>query len=159
METLSLLPVALAAVAVTGSLVYIRATRLRALGEVMASASGEVLRVQEDANCFGVDSLGAAQVRGNGCLALTRDELLFHKWLGRRALRIPRGAITAVDAVDSHLGKSVGRTLFRVSWRLDSGEVDSVAWLVKEPEAWLAELRHPPSTRTGASEAEAPRQG
>ena len=58
--------------------------------------AGLALLREDDANSFGVESGGAWQVRGNGTLGLSADELLFAQWVPNRVLRIPRSAIAEV---------------------------------------------------------------
>jgi hypothetical protein len=41
-------------------------------------------------------------VQGNGCLAATRDGILFVQWLPRRRIRIPQDRIIDVFAPDRH---------------------------------------------------------
>jgi hypothetical protein len=101
---------------------------------------GELELVDDSANSFGVESRGAAQIRGNGCLGLTADEVLFVMWLPRRELRIPRERISVVERARSHLGKTVGRPLLRVRFADEVGRDDSVAWLVGDLPAWEAAL-------------------
>ena len=96
--------------------------------------------MDESANCFGIESAGAWQIRGNGCLAATGDEVLFIMWVPRRELLIPRTRIIAVERTRSHLGKTIGRPLLRVRFTNDSGDEDSVAWYVKDLPAWEAAL-------------------
>lgn len=95
----------------------------------------------ESANFFGVESRGKAQLRGNGHLAASPDEILFVMWLPRRELTISRHRVTAVERTRWHLGKSVGRELLRVRFTNDAGEGDSVAWLVRDLAAWESALR------------------
>lgn len=101
---------------------------------------GAVVFEEEGANFFGVESRGKAQVRGNGHLALTADEIVFVMWVGSRRLRIPRSAITSVHRKRSHLGKTVFRDLLAVSFTNDSGAPDTAAWLVRDLPAWEAAL-------------------
>ena len=91
------------------------------------------------ANFFGLESKGALQVRGNGGLVLTRDELCFLPLVGDTPLRIPLRTIRAVSEVRSHLGKTVGRPLLRVEYDGEGGP-DAVAWFVKDVSAWQAKL-------------------
>ena len=115
--------------------------RDRAADEVRASLGAErVLLLEDGANSFGVESGGRWQIRGNGCLAVTADEILFVMWWPRREVRIPRSAITAVERAKSHLGKTVGRALLRVRFTNDEGRPDSVAWWVGDVSRWEAVL-------------------
>jgi hypothetical protein len=111
------------------------AARVRALlGE------DRILLVDERANSFGVASAGVAQIRGNGCLAATEDEVVFLMWLPRRLLRIPRHRITAIERTTSHLGKTIGRELLRIRYVDEADRPDAVAWFVDDLPAWEATL-------------------
>lgn len=103
-----------------------------------------VLREDEGANSFGVESGGPWQVRGNGTLVLTDDELLFAQWVPNRLLRVPRAAITEVAATDSHLGKRIGRPLLKLTWTTEAGRPDSVAVWVRDLEGWVEALSERP---------------
>ena len=100
----------------------------------------EIVAIDESANCFGVESAGVWQVRGNGCLGATNDEVLFIMWFPRKELSIPRESITVVERARSHLGKSIGRELLRVRFTNDNGQPDSAAWYVRDLPVWEAAL-------------------
>lgn len=90
------------------------------------------------ANCFGKQSLGAMQLRGNGGLVLTQDQLHFIPLAGAPSVQVSLKDLTDVELVGSFLGKAVGRKLLKVSW---GGETaDAAAFVVKEPERWRAEI-------------------
>lgn len=114
--------------------------RRSAAEEVRAGLGHDVLVIDERANCYGVESEGVTQIRGNGCLALGRDTLLFRMWIPRKEIAIPRQRITAVERARSHLGKTQGRELLRVRFTTPEGTEDSVAWLVRDLPAWEAAL-------------------
>ena len=95
---------------------------------------------ENDANSFGVESAGPWQVRGNGTLALTEDELLFAQWVPNRLLRIRRKSILEVTTTRSHLGKTIGRKLLKVIWTTELGTQDSIALWVSDLDGWLAAL-------------------
>ena len=97
---------------------------------------------EDDANTFGVESLGKSQVRGNGTLALTADELLFAQWVPHRLLRIPRAAITEVTTTRSWLGKTIFRQLLLVRWTADAN-ADAIALWVRDLDGWIAALSEP----------------
>ena len=117
--------------------VSFRARRLGA--ELDAELGGATLR-KANVQGLGLESRGKGQVRGNGWLVLTEDELRFRQWVPNRETRIPRDAITEVDTPRSWLGKSVGRKLLVVRWRTPEGGEDAMAWNVRDLEAWLGAL-------------------
>ena len=88
----------------------------------------------------GVESAGVLQVRGNGNLALTEEELLFAQWVPNRLLRIPRASIVEVTTAKAHLGKTVGRKLLKVVWTNERGDRDSIALWVGDLDGWLVAL-------------------
>jgi hypothetical protein len=119
----------------------LRWLRRRAEARLRSMAGERELELIDDsANSFGVESRGVAQIRGNGCLALTADEVLFVMWLPRRELRISRKRISVVERAGSHLGKTVGRPLLRIRFADDLGRDDSAAWLIRDLPAWEAVL-------------------
>jgi len=87
------------------------------------------------ANFFGLESKGAAQLRGNGALVLTRSAIHFFQFLPARDFEVPLASVREVSLVRSHLGKSVGYRLLKVRFEGDAGP-DSIAWYVPEAEAW-----------------------
>lgn len=101
---------------------------------------GLSLLCSADANSLGVESAGPWQVRGNGTVALTSEELLFAQWLPDRLLRIPRESIIEVTTTRTHLGKTIGRELLKVIWRAGEGR-DSIAMWVKDLDGWIEALK------------------
>lgn len=101
--------------------------------------AGSAVKSDDMVNFFGLESKGVMQMRGNGGLVLTRDELCFLPLVGGATLRIPLRAIRAVSEVRSHLGKTVGRPLLRVEYDGEGGP-DAVAWFVNDVSAWQAKL-------------------
>ncbi len=95
---------------------------------------------------FGLQSRGGRQGRGNGALVLTADELCWLRFVPERSdLRIRREDIVRVDTVKTHLGKTYGRDLLRVTFT-HNGAPDSMAWYVPDLGAWLSELGKPAQT-------------
>lgn len=139
----------LLSIAVIGFAVY-RVRALRAAGRARVDA--EVLRgrtptiIDEAALFFGLESKGPVQLRGNGCLVLIDDELVFLQWVTDRVVRVPLADVIAVDTARGHLGKRIARDLLRVRWRVDGGE-ETAAWFVHDLAAWLEPLHgaRPPS--------------
>ena len=121
--------------------VILKRLRRRAAEDVRTRLGAEnIFVIDERANSFGIESKGVAQIRGNGCLAASDDELMFLMWLPRRELVIPRELVTGVDRVRSHLGKTIGRDLLKVSFTNSEGNPDSIAWYVSDIEAWESAL-------------------
>ncbi len=92
-------------------------------------------------NGLGLESGGRGQVRGNGKLVLTPDELSFRQWVPQRDTTIPLEAIVSVGTERTWLGKWVGATLLCVRWRTSDGSEDAMAWQVRDLEGWLAAIR------------------
>lgn len=90
---------------------------------------------------LGLQSRGRGQVRGNGWLVLTPEELRFRQWVPQRETTIPLAAVTSVGTESTWLGKWVGRKLLCVRWRTSDGGEDAMAWEVPDLDEWLAALR------------------
>ena len=103
-------------------------------------AGEEIELVDDMANFFGVESSGAAQVRGNGCLVLAAKHLVFAMWVPRREIVIARDRITGIETPRSFLGKTKGVKLLQVSFRNDRDAEDSAAWIVRRLEQWRTAL-------------------
>ncbi|MFC8044673.1 hypothetical protein [Nocardia sp. NPDC057353] len=123
-------------IALTVVLVTKRVQQSSANAVAAAFAPGEVLRSDPMANFFGWESRGGRQIRGNGALVLTAQRLWFRRAGAAEPLEIPLAAVTGIEIVRSHNGKSVRRDLLRVAV---AG--DSVAWWVREPKDWESHLR------------------
>ena len=101
--------------------------------------------VLKDLKCvtLGLQSRGVLQSRGNGALVLTAHELAWFRFIPESTdLRIPLESVTKVDTVKTHLGKTYGRDLLRVTFTND-GQPDSIAWYVVDLGAWLTQLGTP----------------
>ncbi len=116
------------------------ARRARRLKAEMEAEVGDDAERSENVQGLGLESRGKGQVRGNGWLVLTADELRFRQWVPDRETRIPRAAITAVETDRWWLGKSVGVKLLIVRWRTPEGGDDAMAWRVRDLDSWLAAL-------------------
>ena len=89
---------------------------------------------------LGLQSRGRGQVRGNGRLVLTPEELRFRQWVPQRETTIPLAAIISVGTERAWLGKWVGSKLLCVRWRSSDGSEDAMAWQVRDLKGWLAAL-------------------
>ena len=101
---------------------------------------GDTIRRSANVSGLGLQSRGRGQVRGNGRLVLTPEELRFRQWIPQRETTIPLAAVTSVGTERSWLGKWVGSKLLCVRWRTSDGSEDAMAWQVRDLEGWLAAL-------------------
>ncbi len=105
----------------------------------------EILCLDSRAVFFGIASCRYAQIRGNGVLVLTGDELFFRRLLPEMELSIHIENIVKVDTPRSFLGKSIFKPLLRVDYRTPSGQMDAAAWYVRNLHEFrkylLSELR------------------
>jgi hypothetical protein len=136
--------VILAAVALVGAVVWFYLRLMRRIAERRAdldviAAGRRPLRLDGRVNCFGLQSLGRTQARGNGFLALFTDELVFLQWFPKRDIRIRLDRVIAVDQTSGFLGKTVGRPLLRVVWR-DPDRRDVASWWVGDLAGWRAAI-------------------
>ena len=132
----------LAFVALALALVSIPTRRhARRVETELAQELGSGVRRIETVGGLGLKSLGRTQIRGNGTLALTTDELHFQQWVPRRVVRVPLHRVTEVTTERWWLGKTVGKRLLCVRWQTDEGGEDAMAWQVRDLDAWLADLR------------------
>ncbi len=85
-------------------------------------------------------SLGMAQMRGNGVLVLTDDELFFQMWAPKRELNISIGNITAVETPRTFLGKTKFKALLKIVFKDEKNQSDSAAWLVGNLSDWKTSI-------------------
>ena len=127
-----------------------RAKRLRT---DLEEELGEGIDRTENVRGFGLESRGRGQVRGNGWLVLTNEELRFRQWVPERDTTIPLQAVTAVETPRAWLGKTIGSKLLCVRWRTADGSHDAMAWAVSDLEEWLAALPTQPEARRAGHRA------
>ncbi len=109
-------------------------------------SSEQIILKDLSALTLGLESRGVLQGRGNGALVLAANELCWLRFVPESSdLRIPRENITKVDTVKTHLGKTYGRDLLRVTFT-NNGTPDSMAWYVRDLGAWLSKLGEPAKT-------------
>lgn len=108
-------------------------------GEERIAALGIQPTRKGPARSLGITSQGVGQMRGSGTLALTATELIFLQAVPATDTRIPLSSISLVDTCTSHLGKSVGSKLLRITWAAAQGE-DSIALQVANLDDWYAAL-------------------
>lgn len=103
-------------------------------------AAHQIIMQSLAANFFGKTSKGKSQIRGNGALVLTRDELWFRMAMPNRELVVPMKNITSSSIVKTHLGKTKLKPLLFVEFQSSEG-IDSAAWLVEYPEEWVKAIK------------------
>ena len=134
----------LAITAVVLGIVFLLLRRVRIAGQELLSEQfpgGAPALSSPSANCFGIQSRGHLQVRGNGALAITGAGLWFRGILNGLSLDVSTERLRGVELVDSHLSKQVfGRKLLKIHFLGEQGAEDSVAFLVENPGRWQQEI-------------------
>jgi hypothetical protein len=101
----------------------------------------DIRLISNGANFFGLESLGAKQVRGNGILLLIADALIFEQWVPNRTIKISLNQVKEIAVVKSHIGKTKGVPLIKVNFQGTGGISDSAAWWVQDLDKWEHTLR------------------
>lgn len=93
------------------------------------------------ANFYGLFTHGPGQIRGNGWLLLTKDDLIFEMYLPARSLVIPLKSVIHVDTVPAHLGKTgkAGQPLLRITYASEA-QKESAAWRVDQVQQWVSSI-------------------
>lgn len=99
----------------------------------------EILMKDLGANCFGLESKGIWQGRGNGALVLTKESLHFYRFVRGADLHVPLSAITDLSLTKSHLGKSTPHNLLKVQFSVDEKQ-DSIAWYLTDAKGWKSTI-------------------
>ena len=111
------------------------------IDEIMDKFQGKNIIISlNNANFFGQQSHKSLQMRGNGVLILTQEELYFEMWHPKKVLQIPISAILKIEITKSFLHKSVFRKLLKVVFQNENGEEDAAAWWVTSLDKWIEEL-------------------
>ena len=114
--------------------------RLPEAMEAAARSGTDTLRVAPMTQFYGVVSAGRGQLRGDGVLILTAEELRFDMWSPERRLVIPLAAVLRVDTTKRHAGRYSVKPLLRVTWRDAHGLEDAAAWALTERDEWARAL-------------------
>ena len=116
---------------------FLKNLQAKRLMEVTEKLKGKnILCITSNSNFFGLESVGMLQVRGNGVLVLTDEELLFSMWTPKKEISIPLKSIKKTEIVKSFLGKTKFRPLLKVVFQNEKNETDSAAWLVSNTNKW-----------------------
>lgn len=102
------------------------------------------------ANCFGLESAGRLQSRGNGALVLADKELCFFQFLPAKELVIPLDRVTEITFVHSHLGKATPFKLLKIAFDGPAGP-DSAAWWLRDPATFRSTIEDQKTTATSKS--------
>jgi len=115
--------------------------RAKRVATAVEEELGDSVGRSADVLGLGLESRGRAQVRGNGRLVLTPDELSFRQLVPQRETKIPLTAVTSVGTERTWLGKWVGSKLLCVRWQTSDGGEDAMAWQVRDLDGWLAAIQ------------------
>ncbi|MBY9010599.1 MAG: hypothetical protein KGD74_12100 [Candidatus Lokiarchaeota archaeon] len=111
------------------------------INEILDKFKGKDIIISlNSANFFGQQSRKSTQVRGNGVLILTAEELYFEMWRPKKILQIPISSIVKIEITKSFLHKSVFRKLLKLVFTDLEGEEDAAAWWVTSLDKWIEEL-------------------
>lgn len=136
MEPIAIVALVFAILLVVFTLMFLVLRSLTAQGEAAVRARYPDARlVIPSANFFGQESRGVGQLRGNGTLALTDQQIYFRKWVPVTEYTIPFASIQAIETPLAFLGKSYGRRLLKIVYLTDAGTRDSIAWYVPNLDA------------------------
>lgn len=95
----------------------------------------DILGATTSANFLGKESQGGKQIRGNGALVLTKNEIYFFRALPFKEYSIPLNSVIKVSLPSSFNGKSVLSKLLSIQYKTSSGS-ETMAWALKNPESW-----------------------
>jgi len=100
----------------------------------------DIIGATTRANFFGEKAKGSKQLRGNGALVLTKNQLFFVRAVPLKEFKIPIRSISKVSLPASFNGKSVFSKLLCVHYTIGE-EKNSIAWEVKNPETWKNSIK------------------
>ena len=94
------------------------------------------LRRPEGANFSGLESKGMGQVRGNGFIALTGENLRVTRAVPAAEWRIPHRHLKQVSLEPSFLGKQRGTPVLVITFEAD-GQIDRLGVYVRDGADWV----------------------
>lgn len=95
-----------------------------------------IIYFSKEVNFFGQKSAGRTQIRGNGSLLLTPDEIHFLRWLPKKDIIIPLENVKNIERVNKFLGKKKKEELLKIDFDNYQGNFDSAAWYLDNMTAW-----------------------
>jgi hypothetical protein len=111
------------------------------IDEILSKNRDKTILISDDmANFFGQESQGVRKVRGNGVLILTEEQLFFGMWKPKKEMIIPIKSILEISNPKSHMHRSAFKLLLKISFKNESGNLDSAAWYVKHFNKWNEHL-------------------
>jgi hypothetical protein len=87
-------------------------------------------------NVWGLESEGLAQIRGNGVMALTGQELRIARLVPAKEWHLPHHSITHVALEPSFLGKRRTKPVLVITFA-KGGRTDRLGVYVRERQSWL----------------------
>lgn len=100
-------------------------------------------------NYFGRSSEPGKPGRSSGFLLLLKDRIFYKSRLAKLEVEIPGQAITQIYPDNSHKGVDLHQSVIKIDFRLDNGQIDSVAFRVPYPPQWINAIKNmsPSETR------------
>ncbi len=99
------------------------------------------LRGPEGVNFSGLESQGLAQVRGNGLIALTGEDLRVTRAIPAAEWRIPHRQMKWATLEPSFLGKRRGRPVLVITFETDM-QIDRLGVYVRDGQGWVEAIRN-----------------
>lgn len=104
--------------------------------------NNKIIAANINVSSFGQESKGLKQLRGNGCLVLSKDELYFEMFFPKKKWVIPMQAISLVEKTKTHLNKWSVFSLLKVNYLNPKGDIDSLAWAIKDVDQWIERIEN-----------------
>ena len=121
----------------------LRRIRDRRRGEALSRLDGqEILHLDDFANFFGQQTLGASSPRGNCILLITSDRLIVELWVPARTIEIDLTAVQSVETTRTFLRKSVGRRLLLVNFQLPGEAPDAIGLYVRSLDSTVQKIQN-----------------
>lgn len=95
-----------------------------------------IIYFSKEVDFFGQKSAGRTQIRGNGSLLLTPDQIHFLRWLPKKDIIIPLENIKNIERVRKFLGKKKKDELLKIDFNNYQQDIDSAAWYLDNMQAW-----------------------
>ena len=81
-----------------------------------------------------------SNLRGNGLLVLTEEELQFWMWTSDKRLTIPLSGITLIDTVRKFAGRWGRLPMLHIKFH-SAGEILETAWILTNAQSWVEEIK------------------